>query len=160
MSLHTCHVNNARLLSVQQFCWSVSPVAMASPSYQWVSKSAPAVWDEGDASTHSVQLTMSTYMYCYHCISTLHVARVNEWPWGGGGISNGYTYYTCNQPSLSFPFTPLIVHAGCMQPFSSKSQHSVAGGVASLCETSPFQCQPVHLILRTTAGEAELTQCT
>ena len=99
-------------------------------------------------------------MYCYHCISTLHVAGVNEWPLGGEGISNGNTYYTYNQPSLSFPFTPLIVHAGCMQPFPSKSQHTVAAGVASLCETSsPFQCQPVHPTLRTTAGEAELTQC-
>ena len=79
---------------------------------------------------------------------------------GGGGISNGSIYYTYNHFTLSFPLIhSLIVHAGYMQPLS-KSQLSVAGGVASLCETSsPFQFQPVHPTLRTTAGEAELTQC-
>ena len=81
------------------------------------------------------------------------------WVGVGGFLMEAYTTHITISPSPSPYFTPLIVHAGYMQPLS-KSQLSVAGGVASLCETSsPFQYQPVRLTLRTTAGEAELTQC-
>ena len=81
--------------------------------------------------------------------------------WGGGVggfLMEAYTtHITSSSPSPYF--TSLIVHAGYMQPLS-KSQLSVAGDVASLCETSsPFQCQPVRPTLWTTAGEAELTKC-
>ena len=61
--------------------------------------------------------------------------------------------YTPPSPS---PSTPLIMYAGYLQPLYSKSQLSVAGGVASLCETSsPFNANLYIQYYVLLTGEAE-----
>ena len=107
--LHSCVGCNRTSWSVQcvTVVWVfVSYLCLLHGHHKWVYKAATAIWGVIGVRTHRVQLTMSTCMYSFCCISSYFACRWSKWTWNSN--ASVATHLWAFFPHSS-PFTTSLV---------------------------------------------------